>query len=79
MNGVILRVTSRQRRPRRSGLARGSTPKCFWATEVRSTPQDLPSTGTPPAGLALCAMPPMTLWVSQGAPQTTHPVPPSRV
>ena len=38
------------------------------------TPQDLPSTGTPPPGPALCAAPPVTLWVSQGAPQTTCPV-----
>ena len=44
-----------------------------------STPQDLPSTGTLPAGLALCATLPVTLWVSQGAPQTTRPVHPSGV
>ena len=44
-----------------------------------STPQDLPSTGTPPAGLALCATLPVTLWVSQGAPQTIRPVHPSGV
>ena len=41
--------------------------------EVHSTPRDLPSTRTPPAGRALCAAPPVPLWVSQGTPQTTHP------
>ena len=40
---------------------------------------------TPPSihwdapSLALCATPPVTLWVSQGAPQTTHPLHPSGV
>ena len=48
--------------------------ECSWGREVLSTPQDLPSTGTLPAGLALCATLPVTLWVSQGAPQTTRPV-----
>ena len=51
--------------------------ECSWGREVLSTPQDLPSTGTLPAGLALCATLPVTLWVSQGAPQTTRPVHPS--
>ena len=51
--------------------------ECSWGREVLSTPQDIPSTGTLPAGLALCATLPVTLWVSQGAPQTTRPVHPS--
>ena len=51
--------------------------ECSWGREVLSTPQDLPSTGKLPAGLALCATLPVTLWVSQGAPQTTRPVHPS--
>ena len=57
------------------GLTRWRRPislKCSWGTEVLSTPQDLPSTRTPPAGGALCAAPPVFLWVSQGAPQTTR-------
>ena len=41
--------------------------ECSWGREVLSTPQDLPSMGTPPAGLALCAPLPVTLWASQGA------------
>ena len=53
--------------------------ECSWGREVLSTPQDLPSTGTLPAGLALCATLPVTLWVNQGAPQTTRPVHPSEV
>ena len=53
--------------------------ECSWGREVLSTPQDLPSTGMLPAGLALCATLPVTLWVSQGAPQTTCPVHPSGV
>ena len=53
--------------------------ECSWGREVLSTPQDFPSTGTLPAGLALCATLPVTLWVSQGAPQTTRPVHPSGV
>ena len=53
--------------------------ECSWGTEVLSTPQDLPSTRTFPAGLALCALLPVTLWVSQGAPQTKRPVHPSGV
>ena len=53
--------------------------ECSRGREVLSTPQDLPSTGTLPAGLALCATLPLTLWVSQGAPQTTCPVHPSGV
>ena len=48
-------------------------PSFKWSAgrEVLSMPQDLPSTGTPPSGLALCAAPPVSIWVSQGAPQTT--------
>ena len=53
--------------------------ECSWGREVLSTPQDLPSTGMPPAGLALCATLPVTLSVSQEAPQTTRPVHPSGV
>ena len=46
---------------------------------MRNTPQDLLSTWTPPAGLALHTMPLVTLWVSQGVPQTTRPMHPPRV
>ena len=42
--------------------------ECSRGREVLSMPQDLPSTGTLPAGLALCATLPVTLWVNQGAP-----------
>ena len=53
--------------------------KCSWGREARSTPQDLPSPGMPPADLAFCATPPVTRGVSQGAPQTTRPMHPSGV
>ena len=53
--------------------------ECSGGREVLSRPQDLPSIETPLGGLALCAAPSATLWVSQGAPQTTHPVHPSGV
>ena len=46
------------------------------------TPKDLPSTGTPPAGLALCAAPPVPLPVIQGHRPQDHkprPVHPSGV
>ena len=53
--------------------------ECSWGREVLSMPQDVPSTGTPPPSLALCAVPPVTLWVSEREPQTTDPVHPSGV
>ena len=56
--------------------------QCPWDREVLGTPWDILSIRTPPAGLALCAAPPVLFWVSQGAPQTTRPerpVQPSRV
>ena len=35
--------------------------QCSWGREVLGMPQDLPSTRMPPAGLALCAAPPVPL------------------
>ena len=48
MSSVALRVPSRLRWPRCSGLTRGlHSLDCSWGRELLSTPQDLQSTKTP--------------------------------